>query len=168
MTRLKPGTSSPPEAFRRHNRTALPTLPIRSKHPNDAPKGQGESNRSLNQDPGTCKSICAVEIESLANAFEFAESAKNTEENYHHEPHEPHEPEVIHDEDGTGSGPRWHHSYIDITANSNARQINGDILSESTVLVPAKNFYEGIVATEDSQQINGNVSDGETLKAFFS
>lgn len=109
-----------------------------------------------------------VPIESFANAFESAVSAKTFEEPYHHEPHEP---QVIRDEGDTDSErfePRQHHVYVNITANWNARQINGDILSEDTVLAPVKNFYEGVVATEDSQQINGNVNDSGTLKVFFS
>ena len=64
--------------------------------------------------------------------------------------------------------PAPHHIYIKITADLGARQINGDVTLEETDVTRSKHVYYGAVATGESLQINGNVTDPETFRHFFS
>ena len=64
--------------------------------------------------------------------------------------------------------PDLHHVYIKVTADLRARQMNGDIVLEEADAPRSKHVYYGVVATDESLQINGNISDPETLRDFFS
>ena len=56
-----------------------------------------------------------------------------------------------------------HHIYIKITADLNARQINGDIMPRGSNTPNPRHYYHSVVATDHSIQINGNVHDPEAL-----
>ena len=61
-----------------------------------------------------------------------------------------------------------HHLYIQITADMNARQINGDLILGKSTMQQPKHLYHGVVAKDNSIQINGNIQDPEALTWLLS
>ena len=48
-----------------------------------------------------------------------------------------------------------------------ARQINGDIKCDEKAISRSRHRYERVVAMDDSQQINGNISGWKALELVF-
>ena len=63
---------------------------------------------------------------------------------------------------------QYHHSYDNVSSLSFARQLNGDTPSVRGVGPSPRHRYRDITAKGASRQVNGNVSDLNALKIFFS
>ena len=59
-----------------------------------------------------------------------------------------------------------HHRYKKTISQSEARQLNGDVLIKDARLSP-KHFYEDTRALDRADQINGNIGDRDAFNSFF-